>query len=302
MTIGTKYALTTSASRAIGAREPCACSTASTMRASAVSPPVRVTSNVSAPLWFSVPPKTSAPARLVDGQALAGEHRLVDGGRAAHDLAVGRDPLAGPHEHAVADGERRDRRRPPRSHRRAIRRAVFGDERDEPAHGVGEPLARARLEQLAEQHERDDRGGRLEVEVRHRAVRRRAGRGPATTARPSSSPTPRSTPIATSVFMSAVRCRSAAHARRRNRLPGPNTIGVASANCVQRPNGPAVPGIAPWLMPMTRRGTVRIAAIAKSRRIERCSRASAAASTSARDSRADAPVRGALVGRASTTP
>jgi hypothetical protein len=55
-TIGTNQPLTTSARRAIGAREPWACSTASTIRASAVSPPVRVMRTVSAPLWFWVPP------------------------------------------------------------------------------------------------------------------------------------------------------------------------------------------------------------------------------------------------------
>ena len=44
-------------------------------------------------------------------------------------------------------------------------------ERHQPAHGVGEPRSRARLEQLAEHDERDDRARRFEVEVRAVAAR-----------------------------------------------------------------------------------------------------------------------------------
>ena len=44
---------------------------------------------------------------LVDGQALAGQHRLVERGAAFDDRAVGGDPLAGPHDDDVARRERR---------------------------------------------------------------------------------------------------------------------------------------------------------------------------------------------------
>ncbi len=106
--------------------------------------------------------------RLVDGHALAGEHRLVDRGRAVDHLAVGRDALAGPHAHEVA--------RPERGGGHLVL-GVAADapgglrlERHEPAHRVGEPLPRARLEELAEQHEGDDRGRGLEVDGRRVAV------------------------------------------------------------------------------------------------------------------------------------
>ena len=46
---------------------------------------------------------------LLDRHGLAGQQRLVDGGRARLDDAVGRDLLAGAHDEAVADGELLDR-------------------------------------------------------------------------------------------------------------------------------------------------------------------------------------------------
>jgi hypothetical protein len=73
------------------------------------------------------------------------------------------------------------------------------------------------------------------------------------------------------VFMSAARWRSAAQASRRKRRPGPNTTGVARANCSQRPNGPSVPGMAPCDMATTSSGTLSAAATMKSRRMVRCS-------------------------------
>ena len=60
MTAGTKYAAMTSASRAIGALEPCACSTSRMICASAVSAPTLVALNVNEPVVFIVAPITSS--------------------------------------------------------------------------------------------------------------------------------------------------------------------------------------------------------------------------------------------------
>src|SRR5581483_2099289 len=46
---------------------------------------------------------------LLDGDRLAGDHRLVDRGAAIDDLAVDRDPLAGLQHDHVADAHLRDR-------------------------------------------------------------------------------------------------------------------------------------------------------------------------------------------------
>ena len=68
ITAGTKYAAMTSASRAIGGFEPCACSTRRMICASAVSAPTLVAVNVNDPVVFMVAPMTSSPARLVTGR------------------------------------------------------------------------------------------------------------------------------------------------------------------------------------------------------------------------------------------
>ncbi len=113
-----------------------------------------------------------------DGQALAGDQRLVDVALALLDLAVGGETFAGPHHQQVADAQLRDR-----------------DVRVAPvtAHPCGGRLQRlqraqrlrrlplgARLQPLAQQHQRDDDGGRFEVQVLRRhagghAARARAG-------------------------------------------------------------------------------------------------------------------------------
>jgi hypothetical protein len=107
---------------------------------------------------------------LVDRQALAGQHRLVDRGAAAHDLAVAGDPLARADEHEVAGDERLDRH---------VLLELAADpaggprrERDQAADRVGQAPAGPRLHQLAEQDEAQDRRGCLEVQVRQRAVLR----------------------------------------------------------------------------------------------------------------------------------
>ena len=67
ITAGTNQAAMTSARRAMGGLEPCACSTRRTICASAVSAPTLVARKVNDPVVFMVAPITSSPARLVTG-------------------------------------------------------------------------------------------------------------------------------------------------------------------------------------------------------------------------------------------
>ncbi len=67
ITAGTKISLIRSARRWIGALEPCARWTSSTIRASAVSRPTRVARMTNEPVVLTVAPMTSSPAALVDG-------------------------------------------------------------------------------------------------------------------------------------------------------------------------------------------------------------------------------------------
>ena len=67
MTTGTKYAAITSASRAIGGLDPCACSTRRTICARAVSEPTLVARKVNEPVVFMVAPITSSPGCLPTG-------------------------------------------------------------------------------------------------------------------------------------------------------------------------------------------------------------------------------------------
>ena len=78
-TAGTKYAETGSASRCIGAFEPCASSTRRTIWASVVSRADRGGAEDEAcRCVLSVAPMTVSPDGLLDRQALAGQHALVD--------------------------------------------------------------------------------------------------------------------------------------------------------------------------------------------------------------------------------
>jgi hypothetical protein len=122
------------------------------------------------PLPLSVPPMTRSPA-LLDRHRLAGEHRLVD----ARAPRPPRRRPAPSRPAARAGGRRHDvrssgtssslpsSRRPPRGLRRQP------EQRADRAAGL---LARAQLEHLAEQHQRDDHRRRLEVDA-DRPVRRR---------------------------------------------------------------------------------------------------------------------------------
>ena len=110
----------------------------------------------------------SVPRRARDGQALAGEQRFVDMGAAFEQLAVYRDALAGTHDNLVADAYLGDRH--------FALDAVAPDARNIRAKRlqrpdrVGRLPLRARLEPLAEQHERDDDRRRFEIERWHRFV------------------------------------------------------------------------------------------------------------------------------------
>ena len=67
ITTGTNHAAMTSARRAMGGLEPCACSTRRTICASAVSEPTLVARNVNEPVVFMVAPITSSPGCLPTG-------------------------------------------------------------------------------------------------------------------------------------------------------------------------------------------------------------------------------------------
>jgi hypothetical protein len=98
-------------------------------------------------------------------QALAGDQRLVDVAAAFDDVAVDGHAVTGAHDDEVADHDLFDR-----NVHLDITAAHAGGgraQRVESADGIGRLPLRALLEPLAEQHQRDDGGGGLEVQVRH---------------------------------------------------------------------------------------------------------------------------------------
>ncbi len=153
-------------------------STSRAICASAVSAPTLVARTTRRPVVLIVAPATSEPGADLDRHRLAGQHRLVDRRRALDDDAVGRDLLARPDDEQVADRElarrgrappRRRGARVPPSRPSSSRARIASPER---------PFAR-RLEAAAEQDQRRDHGGDLEVGVGVDAARR---------GRPSTSP------------------------------------------------------------------------------------------------------------------
>ena len=120
-TIGTNTSAIRSASRWIGALEPWARSTSSTIRARAVSRPTRVARMTKRPGRVERRPDDLVARPDRDRDRLAGQHRHVDRGAALDDDAVDRDAFAGPDAEEVADA------RPPRA---ATSRSVAV--RDEP--------------------------------------------------------------------------------------------------------------------------------------------------------------------------
>ena len=67
ITAGTNHIVTRSTSAWIGSLPPCACSTSRMICDSMVSPPTAVARKAKAPVWFTVPPTTAAPAVLATG-------------------------------------------------------------------------------------------------------------------------------------------------------------------------------------------------------------------------------------------
>ena len=104
-TAGTNHAETWSARRCIGAAEPWASSTRRTIWASVLSAPTAVARTTRVPVRLSGGADDGVADGLVDRDALAGQHRLVDGGGALGDDAVDGQLLAGPDPDEVADDD-----------------------------------------------------------------------------------------------------------------------------------------------------------------------------------------------------
>ena len=162
-TTGTNTALMRSARRAMGALPVCAWETSRPIWARVVSEPTRVARTRSRPEVLMVAPVTVAVRADLHGHGFAGDQGGVHGGGAVDHDAVGGDLLAGPDHDLVA--------RPPAGRpgswfrcRRAApwrpwRPGPAGPCSASPAFALG-----AGLEVAAEQQERGDDGGHLEVE------------------------------------------------------------------------------------------------------------------------------------------
>ena len=107
ITAGTNHIVTRSTSAWIGSLAPCAASTVRTICASSVSAPTLrgAEAERAGPVDGAADDRV---ARLLAGRdRLAGDHRLVDEGRALDDLAIDRHALARPHDDDVAGHDRR---------------------------------------------------------------------------------------------------------------------------------------------------------------------------------------------------
>ena len=231
-TNGTNHAAMRSASRCTGARVRCASATIWTICASSVSRPTRSAFITMLPVPLTVPPVTRLPGSFATG---IGSPVTIDSSivvRPFDDDAVHRDLLAGTHAQLIADVDVGDRDvvfDQPEHAARGLRRQA-----EQPLERRGRAAARADLEHLAEQHQRGDDDGRVEVRLdaavhpeavgkdarddrRRRRCRRRPRRRP--------------TPI--SVNMLGLRLTSESHARVKNGHPAHSTTGVASASWIQ---------------------------------------------------------------------
>ena len=110
-TIGTKTSAIRSASRWIGAFEPCARLTSSTIRARAVSRPTRVARITNVPVVLSVAPMTSSPGATTTGIGSPVSIEASTADPPVHDDAVDRDPLARPDAQQRPDGHGLERHR-----------------------------------------------------------------------------------------------------------------------------------------------------------------------------------------------
>ena len=109
MTAGTNQPVTRSATRWIGAFEPCARSTRATIWARAVSRPDALGAHDERAAGVDGGADGAVADALVDRQRLAGQHRLVDGRGAVDQDSVDRHAVAGPHAHEVAGDDLVDR-------------------------------------------------------------------------------------------------------------------------------------------------------------------------------------------------
>ncbi len=163
-TIGTKMPETRSAVRWMGAFDPCACATRRTMPARSVALAGLRRFTRKEPVLVHGARIHGIAGLLRDRARFAGQHALVHCGRAFADDAVDRDALARAH---------RRQRSPTAMSSTAISTVVpprmtcaaRGASRRSPSHRRRRAGLRARFEELAEQHERDDRRCRLEVHV-----------------------------------------------------------------------------------------------------------------------------------------
>ena len=155
--------MTRSASRWIGAFEPCARSTRLTIWASVVSGPTRSARITNEPLVLSGRPDHAVAGALLDRDRLAGEHRLVHGRRAVDDHAVDGDPIAGPHAQQVAGDHLADRHVALAAGAQHARRRR--PQLEEAAHRTRGLALGASLEPPSEQDEADDQRGGVEVRL-----------------------------------------------------------------------------------------------------------------------------------------
>ena len=168
-TTGTNTAETRSASRWIGALLPCACWTRRMIRDSTVSPPTRSTRTRSAPFRLSVAPMTVSPGRLVIG---VGSPVSIDSSTllapstttpSAGIVSPGRTRTSSPGRSAVSGmSSSCPAAKDPRG---------GGPEPDQTPDGARRLPLGPGLEQVAQQHQRDDPGHRLVVHVRLDASR-----------------------------------------------------------------------------------------------------------------------------------
>src|SRR5207249_11697366 len=94
---------------------------------------------------------------LLHRDRLAGDHRLVDRGRAREDAPVRSDDLAGSHDHDVPDGKAIDRYVLLQTAGAPDPRALRAERRERTNLGRGARPG-TRLEVAARQHQRDDHG------------------------------------------------------------------------------------------------------------------------------------------------
>ena len=110
-------------------------------------------------------PGDGVPGLLVDGDGLAGEHRLVDGAASLGDLAVDRHLLARADADQLSDGDGGDGDERLLAGARVDDAGVLGAELEQGADGAARSRLGSGLEPASEEEEGDDEGGGVEVVV-----------------------------------------------------------------------------------------------------------------------------------------